>query len=182
LIGEKKMSGKKAEILKFATRDNIDISIPLATITGEKPGPTAVITAGVHGCEYPGIAAAIRLYKTLEPRDVSGTIKIVTISNVAAFEARSMFITPIDGKNPNRFFPGNPDGTYSEALAYRLMEIIKTGDYYIDMHGGDMVEDLEPFSIYHAGESEELDGKSYEIAKYYGLAKHCYHNDWRQMA
>jgi predicted deacylase len=163
------VGGKNSEMLKFGTKKGEEILIPLCTITGGKPGPTAVVTAGIHGCEYPGIAAAIRLFKMLRPEDVYGTVKIVTVSSVSAFEARSMFVTPADRKNPNRFFPGNPDGTYSDVLDYYIMEIIKTGDYYIDLHGGDMVEDLEPFAIYHKGEGEDLDNRSYEIAKYYGL-------------
>lgn len=163
------MSGKNSEMLKFGTKEGEEILFPLCTITGERPGPTAVVTAGIHGCEYPGISAAIRLFKMLSPEDVYGTVKIVTISSVSAFEARSMFVTPADHKNPNRFFPGSLDGTYSDVLDYYIMEVIKTGDYYIDLHGGDMVEDLEPFAIYHRGESEDIDNKSYEIVKYYGL-------------
>ena len=160
---------KKTETLKFTTERGELIEIPLATVEGAQPGPSAVITAGIHGCEYPGIAAAIRLFKELDPAELAGTVKIVTISSVNAFEARQMFHSPIDGKNVNRVFPGDERGSYSEVLAYHLMRIIETGDYYLDLHGGDMVEDLDAFSIYHRGESEELDRRSYEIAKYYGL-------------
>jgi predicted deacylase len=163
------MGKKSKEILNFKSLEGPEILIPLATVIGDAPGPTAIVTAGIHGCEYPGIAAAIRLFKTLRPDELRGTVKIVTISSVAAFEARSVFVSPVDGKNPNRFFPGNPGGTFSEALAYHIMEIIGTGDCYMDLHGGDMVEDLEPFSIYHRGNHETLDRKSFEIAKYYGL-------------
>ena len=160
---------KRTETLEFTTERGELIEIPLATIEGAQPGPTAVITAGIHGCEYPGIAAAIRLFKELDPSELMGTVKIVTISSVNAFEARQMFHSPIDGKNVNRVFPGSEKGSYSEVLAHHLMRVIESGDYYLDLHGGDMVEDLDPFSIYHRGESEELDRQSYEIAKYYGL-------------
>lgn len=163
------MGKKLTETLRYTTQAGEPIEIPVATVEGDRPGPVAVITAGIHGCEYPGIAGAIRLFKELDPTLVRGTVKIVTICSVGAFEARQMFVSPVDGVNINRVFPGDEKGGYSEALAFHLMKIIATGDYHIDLHGGDMVEDLEPFSIYHRGESKELDRKSYEITKYYGL-------------
>lgn len=163
------MNNKTTETLEFTAPGGEKIIIPVASVHGSEPGPTAVITAGVHGCEYPGIAAAIRLFKELDPELVRGTVKIVTISSTAAFEARSMFVSPTDGQNLNRVFPGRLDGSYSEALAFRLMEIISTGDYHMDLHGGDMVEELDPFSLYHSGADKGLNERSREIAKAYGL-------------
>jgi len=164
------MSCKKTEWLKFYSKDQEEIAFPLATIEGAKPGPTVTITAGVHGCEYPGIASAIRLFKELTPERVAGKIQIVTISSLKAFESRSMFVCPVDGKNPNRVFPGDKNGSYTEALTYYLFnEVILKGDYHLDLHGGDLVEALDPFSIYHRSGNDEIDKKSLEIVKYYGL-------------
>ena len=161
--------GKSTEYLKFYSKDNEEILFPLARIEGQKPGPHVVITAGIHGCEYPGIAAAIELFKTLDD-NICGTVSIVTITSVAAFESRTPFVCPKDGKNPNRFFPGDKNGTYTQAQTYYLLNnIIKGADYYIDLHGGDLVEALEPFSICHSGAGEDIDRKSFEIAYYYGL-------------
>src|SRR5450756_3060640 len=95
------MSCKKTEWLKFNASDQEEIAFPLATIEGAKPGPTVTITAGIHGAEYPGIVSAIRLFKELTPETVAGKIQIVTISSLKAFESRSMFVCPIDGKNLN---------------------------------------------------------------------------------
>jgi len=163
------MSCKRAEWLKFSSGQE-EIAFPLATIEGAKPGPTVTITAGVHGCEYPGIASAIRLFKELTPETVAGKIQIVTISSLKAFESRNMFVSPVDGKNPNRVFPGDKNGSYTEALVYYLFnEVILKGNYHLDLHGGDMVEALEPFSIYHKSGDREIDEKSLEIVKYYGL-------------
>ena len=160
---------KKTELLTFKTTHGAEVILPLATVIGAEPGPTTVITAGIHGCEYAGIAAAIQLFKTLDPATLCGTVKIVTISSVVSFEARRMFVCPIDEKNPNRFFPGNPTGSYTDQYVYFLMEnIISKGDYYIDLHGGDMAEALEAFSIYHAGD-DAVSQKSYELARYCGL-------------
>lgn len=147
-----------------------EICFPVATVQGELPGPHAVITAGIHGGEYPPIAAAIQLFKQLDPREVSGTVTIITVSNVSAFEQRSMFVTPVDGKNPNRCFPGREDGSYTERMVYHLFrDFIAKGDLHIDLHCGDLIESLTPFSEYSYGIDPEVDQKSKDIAVYYGL-------------
>lgn len=164
------MGSKKTEWLKFQTEKGEEIIFPLATVKGVKNGPTLIITAGIHGTEYTGIAAAIRFFKELNPEKLTGTVKIVTISNIKAFEKRSMYVCPVDNKNLNRVFPGDKMKGYSDALAYYLFkEVILKGDYYIDLHGGDMVESLIPFSIYHKSGKEKIDKKSLALAQYYGL-------------
>ena len=104
--------GKTTEILKFTTQDGEEIQFPVATVTGDQPGPHVVITAGIHGAEYPGIVSAIRIYQELEPKNVHGKVTVVTISSVKAYESRSMFVCPVDGKNPNRL----PGAKFSEPL------------------------------------------------------------------
>ena len=132
------MGSKKTEWLQFQTEKGDEVIFPLATIKGAKGGVTIIITAGIHGAEYPGIAAAIRFFKELNPEKLTGTIKIVTISNLKAFEKRSIFVCPVDDKNLNRTFPGDKMKSYTETLAYYLFnEVILKGDYYIDLHGGD---------------------------------------------
>jgi len=161
---------KNKEIKRFSTQDGNEICFPVGTIVGDKPGPHVLITGGIHGCEYPGIVSAIRLFQELKPEDICGEVTIITISSVKAFETRSVFVVPVDGKNVNRCFPGKLDGTYADALAYYLLhEFIAKADFYIDLHGGDMVEALLPFSIYHGGEGNETERLSKEIVDYYGL-------------
>lgn len=164
------MGEKKTEWLRFSTDSQEEIAFPVATVIGDNPGPTLTITAGIHGAEYPGIAAAIRLYKMLEPENLCGCVRIVTVSNIRAFEERCMFVCPVDNKNPNRFFPGSREGSFTEIMDYYLFnEIIRRGDYYLDLHGGDMVEDLEPFSIYHRSEDDKIDNISLKMVEHYGL-------------
>lgn len=161
---------KTTELLEFHTPENESVIFPVATVEGKFPGPHFVITAGIHGAEYPGIVSAIRIFNELDPEEIHGTVKIVTISSLKAFESRSMFICPVDGKNPNRYFPGSPDGTYTDVMVNLLFEhIISSADYHLDLHGGDMVEKLEPFTLYHTGADAETDQKSREMAYYYGL-------------
>lgn len=161
---------KTTNYLRYRAPDGQEIVFPVAVVTGKNDGPHFVITAGIHGAEYPAIAAAIALFQELKPEDITGKITIVTISSLNAFEARSIFVNPADAKNPNRVFPGNPDGTYTEILVHHLFkDIICTADYYLDLHGGDMVEELEPFGLYHIGVSAEIDRLSRELTKHYAL-------------
>jgi len=128
-----------------------ELEIPYAIIEGAEEGPCLLVTAGVHGSEYCSIEAAVRLMKT-RPEEIKGTLLVLPILNVEAFHRRNIYIMPQDGKNLNRMFPGKPDGTTSEQLAHWLVtEVIPKADAYIDCHGGDLDEGLEPFTIFPAG-------------------------------
>ncbi|AFZ69678.1 succinylglutamate desuccinylase/aspartoacylase family protein [Deinococcus peraridilitoris] len=122
--------------------------ISVHVIRGPHPGPTLLITAGVHGAEYASIEAAYQMART-DPLNLTGTLVVLPIVNPTAFFERSIYINPIDGKNLNRMFPGRAQGTYAERLAYWLHEHYLTRtDALLDLHGGDLVEALEPFSVY----------------------------------
>jgi len=132
-------------------RPTEELEIPFAIIEGAAAGPCLLITAGVHGSEYCSIEAAVRLMQT-KPEEIGGTLLILPILNVEAFRRRNIYIMPQDGKNLNRMFPGNPDGTTSEQLAHWLVtEAFPKADAYIDCHGGDLDEGLAPFTIFPAG-------------------------------
>jgi predicted deacylase len=146
------------------------IEMPVTVVNGAAAGPRLAVTAGVHGGEYPGIEAAIRTAAGLEVRDVRGTVVIVHIVDVPAFAARSIYICPLDGKNPNRVFPGRPDGTASERLAHTLFtEVIAPSDAYVDLHGGDINEALVPFTIIVETGNAAVDARAREMAQVYGI-------------
>ena len=122
---------------------------PCFEATGAADGPRLCVLAGVHGCEYSGIAAVGRFMRSLDTDALSGTVVAVPIVSPAMFAGRAAFVSPADGKNPNRCFPGNPDGTYSEQLAHHIFtELIAPSDALVDVHGGDLVEALEPFTLH----------------------------------
>lgn len=130
-------------------------SLPAAILHGVQPGETVLITAGVHAGEYVGIQSAIELAQKLKIEKVQGTIIIVKVLNRPAFEHRNGSMGLTDGKNPNREFPGNPDGTEMEQLAWAVsQELQPVADYYIDLHSGDDYEQLTPY-VYYAGKASE---------------------------
>lgn len=114
-------------------------------IRGSLPGPKILITAGIHGCEYPGIETASRLTRFLTEESVCGEVLILPCVNRSAFAERMKALVPEDGKNLNRQFPGRSDGTESEQIAAALTALQDEADFYIDMHGGDLHEALYPY-------------------------------------
>ena len=142
---------------------------PVITVTGAKPGPMLFVNAGVHGGEYPAIEAVIRLSTTLDPKRISGTVVLIPVMNLPAFRTRTPFVCPVDNVNPNRVFPGDPSGSYSEQMTHALInEFVVHADAYIDLHGGDIPEALVPFVICRHGE-DDVAKKSKSIAMAFGL-------------
>src|SRR5690348_13424880 len=143
------------------------LDIPVVELTGAVDGPRLTVVAGVHGCEYAPMAAVRRWTKALAGRELRGSVRAVPVLNLPAFRARTPFLVPDDGKNLNRCFPGNPEGTLAERLAHAAFtQLIEGSDALIDVHAGDMVEALEPFALYDAGPSE---ARALELATAYGL-------------
>jgi predicted deacylase len=142
---------------------------PYIAIAGLMAGPTVLITAGIHAAEYTGIEAAIRLGRTISPEAVRGTILIIPLLNRPGFYERSIYVNPEDNDNLNRLFPGKADGTWGERFAHRLLtEIISKCDNAIDLHAGDLIEDLVPFVIYRETHDAALDQRIQAMANAYG--------------
>ena len=103
---------------------------PYFAASGAGDGPTLCLIAGIHGAEYPPIEAVIRFCRQLDPAELRGRLVALPVVNLPAFWERTPFVCPRDGKNPNRVFPGDANGTFSEALAHHLFEtVIRRGNY-----------------------------------------------------
>lgn len=134
---------------------NGGIVLPGTIICGKLPGKTMLITGGVHSGEYVGIQACVELGAELQPEKTVGTIVILKVLNRPAFENRAGSLGLSDGKNLNRVFPGNPNGTEMERLAWAITkEVYPKVDYYIDLHSGDDFEALTPY-VYYAGKAAQ---------------------------
>lgn len=153
---------------KIQTMLNIprtSFSIPINIIHGSKPGPKILITAGIHGSEYPGIAATIQLANEIKAEEISGTLIIMPLVNTEAFWLHREQIVPQDHKNLNRIFPGKENGTVSEKLAFFFSkEIFPLIDFYIDLHSGDLTEQLLPYVYYPANQNLEIEQQSKLLA------------------
>lgn len=142
---------------------------PYFALAGGVPGPTVLVTAGIHAAEYTGIEAAVRLGRTLDPEEVRGTLVVLPLLNRPGFYERSVYVNPEDGDNLNRLFPGRADGTWGERFAHRLLtEVVVHVDHAIDLHAGDLVEELTPFVIYRETGDAPLDERIRAMANAYG--------------
>jgi uncharacterized protein len=145
---------------------------PFFAIVGREPGLTFLLTAGIHAAEYTGTLAALRLAQQIEPEHVRGTIIIIPLLNRPGFFERSVYVNPEDGQNLNRAFPGKADGIWSERFAHHLLnDVVLHVDRVMDLHAGDMVEDLEPFLGYLATGNPGVDSKSREMIDAYTGAR-----------
>ncbi len=146
------------------------LTIPVAVVNGEKPGPVLAIVSGAHGTEYASIIAVERLIQRLDPHAISGTVILVPLINVPSFEQKIAHVNPVDGKSMNRFYPGRADGTQTERAALAVTrEVVDKIDHLIDLHGGDLDESLRPYSYWTKTGNERQDALSREMLLAFGL-------------
>jgi predicted deacylase len=144
--------------------------IPVAVLHGAKPGPVLALVSGAHGTEYASIIALEKLIGVLNPAEISGTVIIVPLVNVASFEQKVPHVNPIDGKSMNRMYPGKMDGTQTDRASYLITkQVVEQCDHLIDLHGGDLDESLRPYSYWTRTGNENQDRISREMVLAFGL-------------
>jgi len=134
------------------------IQIPISVFRNGD-GPTALLTGANHGDEYEGPIALQSLAHDLSAEEIRGRVIIVPYMNYPAFRAAKR-ISPVDGLNMNRIFPGKPNGTVTEKIAdYFLNRLIPLADIVLDYHSGGKSLDFIPFAAAHL-----LEDKTQEAA------------------
>jgi len=144
--------------------------IPITIVRGAQSGPTLAVIAGTHGSEVAPIIALQRVRALIDPATVRGTVLIVHVANLPSFLGRTIYYSPIDGKNLNRVYPGKPDGTVSERIAHAITtQIIERADYLVDIHAGDGNESLRPYTYWSPlGLNARADSIAREMALAWG--------------
>ena len=146
------------------------LRIPVAVIHGARPGPVIAFIAGSHGTEYASIVALQRLIPRIDARSLSGTVIIAPLLNIASIEAMTPHINPVDRKGMNAQYPGDSTGTQSpRALALVTREIVARADVIIDLHGGDLDEDLRPYSYWMRSGRPAQDSASGALVMAFGI-------------
>ena len=127
--------------------------------TGATDGPTLWVQAGVHGPEVVGQLAIARFLKGLDLGALKGRVVCLMVANPLGFRGGNR-LTPQDGLNLNRVFPGKPDGTVTEQLAHRLLDLATaTGDVVLDLHsGGDLT--ITPFYVIYPKDGSAASGRA----------------------
>jgi predicted deacylase len=127
-----------------------NVMIPI-TCVANGVGPTVLVLGGNHGDEYQGQIAAMKLGRELQPEMVSGRVILIPSLNFpAACEAKRL--SPLDGMNMNRAFPGNPEGSVTSQIAHYLTTVLfPMSDVVIDIHSGGRSMEFVPCEAENQG-------------------------------
>ncbi len=124
------------------------VHLPVISIRNGE-GPTIFLTGGSHGDEYEGPIALMKLARTLDASEISGQVIIIPALNYPAVMAGTR-LSPIDGVNMNRAFPGTRSGSVSSMIAHFVhQKILPVADVVLDIHSGGKTLMFSPFACYH---------------------------------
>ena len=131
------------------------IRIPVHVIRGGE-GPTVLLTGANHGDEYEGPIALLKLARRLDPAHLKGRVIVLPTMNHPAVQAGTR-VSPVDGVNLNRCFPGQADGTPTLVLAHYVYHHLVAGaDVVLDLHSGGKTLDFVPSIAMHELANEAL--------------------------
>lgn len=142
--------------------------VPIICIAGVEKGPTMFLIAGVHGDEFEGPVALMRLVHSLPPDEIRGRVIILPALNMPAIDAASR-ISPLDQANMNRAFPGDPDGGPTAMLAHYVETVlIPQCDAVIDLHAGGKASVFAASALASRDEDAELFENNLALARAFG--------------
>lgn len=131
------------------------IQSPVLIAEGGKDGPTLWVQACIHGPEVVGPLAIQRFLKTVDLSVLAGRVVCLMLANPLGFRGYNR-LTPQDGYNLNRVFPGDPRGHHSQQLAHRLLEMSLThSDAMLDLHSGGDLTITCHYTLFHDNGSPE---------------------------
>ena len=145
-------------------------ALSVAVINGAKPGKRIAFIAGSHGTEYTSIVALTRLIGKIDPKTLTGTVVVAPLLNVASFEQMTVHVNPVDKKGMNAGYPGDAAGTQTDrALALVAAQIVNPSDVIVDLHGGDLDENLRPYSYWIRTGNQVQDDGALKLVSAFGL-------------
>ena len=137
ILGKKVALGQSAKVsfnvAKLHTQNTIDV--PVIIERSKKPGPTVLITAGIHGDEVNGVEIVRQIIAKGINKPKKGTIICIPVINVFGFIHMDREFP--DGRDLNRVFPGSKIGSLASRVAHKLItEIVPHADLILDFHTG----------------------------------------------
>jgi predicted deacylase len=143
--------------------------VPVISIKG-RSGPTVLVIGGTHGDEFEGPAAIMRLAHNLAADKLSGQLILMPALNAPAIAASSR-VSPLDGANLNRAFPGDPDGGPTAMLADFIETVVMPRcDAVIDLHSGGKASFFQPCALATRTADVDLYKRNLELAEAFGLS------------
>ncbi|MEX3968362.1 succinylglutamate desuccinylase/aspartoacylase family protein [Paraburkholderia sp. EG286B] len=157
---------RSTKSLRFSADALKDIVWSTQEIVADAPGPRLCIMTGVHVNEVAAIEAGFRLTDIFAKELKRGSVSVLSFANVPAVFERTEFNCPIDRKNINFCFPGTKEGTFSEVLADAILnEWASDADCLIDLHGGDLREQVSQFTVMQETGDPSFDAFNLELAE-----------------
>jgi uncharacterized protein len=138
---------------------------PVVDIVGREAGPRLCVMAGVHVNEASSLEAAVSLWRAIDPALLRGTVSIMPVVNIPGIYGHTMNV-PVDDKNIHWLYPGNPHGSFTEALADALLfDWSADAAALIDMHGGEMWEDLTTYVVFQRSDDPVVNNRNEVLAR-----------------
>ncbi|MCZ4312797.1 succinylglutamate desuccinylase/aspartoacylase family protein [Comamonadaceae bacterium G21597-S1] len=132
-------------------------------------GPVVLLFGGTHGDEFEGPAALMRLVADLDLDTITGQVIIVPALNAPALQDASR-VSPIDGVNLNRAFPGNPQGSITEQIAHYVETVLlPMADAAVDLHSGGKASVFAPCCLPTRTADAGLAERNLALARVFGL-------------
>ncbi len=136
------------------------------TLDSGGPGLRVVVFGGTHGDEIEGILAANRL-ASAALKLLSGILEVVPVVHEAAYYNDTR-VSPLDGGNLARVFPGDPRGKPTERLAHALhSQVLKGADLLIDLHTSGQAYDI-PYLAGYIDDGRDKKGLGARACKAFG--------------
>jgi predicted deacylase len=143
------------------------IPVPVVVVANGD-GSTVLLTAGNHGDEYEGQVALLNLARTLSPEEVRGRVIILPAMHYPACAAGRR-LSPLDGRDFNRCFPGDPFGGFALSLAHYVASVLlPLCDYQMDLHSGGTGMDIVPSAVGHILDDTAMQGRTLAMADAFG--------------
>lgn len=125
---------RTADYLIGRAPDGTHWHVTVLAVRGQEPGPVLLVNGGTHGDEYEGLAAIQELFASLDPGELRGTWIGVPVLNEPAMTVPHR-CGPFDQQDLARTFPGKPEGSLTEQIAYHFShDLLRQAHYYIDLH------------------------------------------------
>lgn len=127
---------KQIVLNSYELHTKTKIEIPVFVFRSHAEGPTILLSAGMHGEETNGVEIIRKIITRKEVKQLKcGSIIAIPVINSVSFLFGSRELP--DGRDLNRCFPGNKNGSFGSRIAYDLMKhIVPLIDFGIDFHTG----------------------------------------------
>ncbi|SVB92735.1 uncharacterized protein METZ01_LOCUS245589, partial [marine metagenome] len=136
-------------------------------------GPTVLLSSGNHGNEYEGQIILRNLISTLDAKKIRGRLIVLPGLNAPAVRAGRR-VSPLDGGNLNRLFPGSTNNGPTSAIAgFVTQHLLPLCEFGLDFHSGDPSSCYLPCAFLTTCSDSSLHEQNVAAAEVFG-ADHTY--------